>query len=63
MPWPTGKSFAAKHNHGLSGKAADKAAKTATAILAETGDEGKAIRIANWQAKRKKMYDHKSSSK
>jgi uncharacterized protein YdaT len=45
MPW-TGKSFK-KHNKGLSDKQADKAASIANAVLRETGDDGKAIRIAN----------------
>jgi|GEM_PF-977357 len=58
MPW-NAKSFG-KHNKALHGKAAAKAAETANAILKETGDEGKAIRIANWAAKRKKVYDHGS---
>jgi uncharacterized protein YdaT len=46
MPW-TGKEFASKHNKKLSGEQANKAAKIANAILRETGDDGKAIRIAN----------------
>ncbi len=46
MPW-TGKTFAAKHNHSLSGKAASKAAKIATHVLESTGDEGEAIATAN----------------
>ena len=52
MPW-TGPEFAARHNKRLKGPQADQAAKVAGAILAKTGDEGKAIRIANAQAKRK----------
>lgn len=58
MPWPTGKSFAEKHNHNLHGKAADKAAKQATAILKATGDEGLAISVANKNAKKHKTRDH-----
>lgn len=50
MPW-TGSSFA-KHNRGLRGARAAKAASIANAILRDTGDEGKAIRIANARAKR-----------
>jgi uncharacterized protein YdaT len=46
MPW-TGKSFAAKHNHALSGKAASKAASIASAIVRGGGDEGVAIATAN----------------
>lgn len=53
MPW-TGKTFKTKHNKKLSPKKAGKAAEIANAILKETGDEGKAIRIANYQVKRKK---------
>ena len=47
MPWPSGKQFAAKHNHSLKGPAAQKAADIASAVLRKSGDEGKAIRIAN----------------
>jgi uncharacterized protein YdaT len=46
MPW-TGKEFASKHNKKLSGERANKAARMANAILRETGDDGKAIRIVN----------------
>jgi uncharacterized protein YdaT len=46
MPW-TGKSFAARHNHSLSGKAASKAASIASAIMRGGGDEGMAIATAN----------------
>lgn len=53
MPW-SGKSFEKKHNHSLSGKSASKAASIANAVLRESGDEGKAIRIANWQVHRMK---------
>jgi hypothetical protein len=48
MPW-TGKSFA-KHNKGLGKSGALKAASVANAVLRDSGDEGKAIRIANWNA-------------
>jgi uncharacterized protein YdaT len=52
MPW-TGPEFAKKHNHKLKGKAADKAAKQATAILRSGVPEGEAIAIANKRAKSK----------
>lgn len=45
MPW-TGSTFR-RHNKRLSGASANKAAEIANAVLAKTGDEGKAIRIAN----------------
>ena len=52
MPW-TAKTFR-HHNKKLSPLKAQKAAKIANAILRDTGDEGKAIRIANYQVGRKK---------
>lgn len=52
MPWDA-QSFK-KHNKKLSGKRAAKAAKIATAVLKKTGDDGLAVRIANYQMKRKK---------
>ena len=58
MPW-TGQTFAEKHNHSLTGAESEEAAKIANAILEKTGDEGKAIRIAN--AKVPKMGRYKSS--
>ncbi len=51
MPW-TAKSFRNRHNKKLTSGQSQKAAKTANAILRETGDEGKAIRIANAAVKR-----------
>jgi len=58
MPWPSGKEFAEKHNKKLKGKAAQKAADQATAILKKTGNEGLAIATANKNAKKKpKEYD------
>ena len=45
MPWDAA-SFK-KHNHPLEGAGAAKAASVANAILRKSGDEGKAIRIAN----------------
>ena len=50
MPWPTGKSFAAKHNKKLHGKAATAAAKQATAMVNAGVDEGVAIATANKHA-------------
>jgi len=49
MPWDV-KSFK-KHNKRLSPARAVRAAKIANAILRATGDEGKAIRIANAKVK------------
>lgn len=46
MPW-TGKEFASKHNHKLSGKAASKAASQATAMVRKGVPEGIAIATAN----------------
>lgn len=50
MPWDA-RSFAGRHNHSLSGAGASKAASIANAILKDSGDEGKAIRIANSKVK------------
>lgn len=50
MPW-TAKTFKDRHNKKLSAKEAAKAARIANAILEETGDEGKAISIANSKVK------------
>ncbi len=47
MPWGSGKDFAGKHNKKLHGHAADVAKTVANKVLSESGDEGKAIRIAN----------------
>ena len=49
MPW-NAQNFAARHNKALSPSQATKAARIANAILEKTGDEGKAIAIANSQA-------------
>lgn len=57
MPW-TGKTFAAKHNHSLHGKAADKAAAQATAMVKAGVPEGEAIATANKRAK-SPLYDRK----
>lgn len=51
MPW-TGKQFAARHNKGLKGAAAGKAAAQANAILKSGASEGVAIATANKQAKK-----------
>ena len=50
MPWDA-KSFRARHNKALSQAQAGRAATIANAVLTKTGDEGKAIRIANARAK------------
>jgi uncharacterized protein YdaT len=46
MPWDA-KSFAAKHNHKLKGKAAEKAAEQATAMVKAGLPEGESIAVAN----------------
>ncbi len=53
MPW-TGSEFKARHNKKLTPAKAKKAAAQANAILAETGNEGMAIAVANKRAQRKK---------
>lgn len=50
MPWTPG-SFKSKHNKSLSPAQSAHAAKVANAILKQSGDEGKAIRIANASAR------------
>jgi uncharacterized protein YdaT len=52
MPW-TPASFKTRHNKGLTPAEAKKAAAIANTIIEETGDDAKAIRIANAQVKRK----------
>ncbi len=52
MPWDA-KSFR-KHNKKLSLEQAKVAAEIANGVLARTGDEGKAIRIANGSFKKGK---------
>lgn len=47
MPWPTGKSFAEKHNKKLHGEAAETAASQATAMVEKGVPEGEAIATAN----------------
>ena len=49
-PW-TASSFRRKHNKKLDKMSAQRAADIANAILKDTGDEGKAVRIANWKVK------------
>lgn len=51
MPW-NAENFKSRHNKKLGIKQASKAASVANAILRDTGDEGKAIKIANWKAKK-----------
>ena len=59
--WTAG-SFRKKHNKKLSEGQADQASHVANAILKETGDEGKAVRIANWQAKKGlRRHGHKKT--
>ena len=53
MPW-TASTFRSRHNKGLSRAQASKAYRVANAILKDTGDEGKAIRIANSLARKGK---------
>lgn len=53
MPW-TPSSFKTKHNKSLTPSQAKEAAKIANAVLKETGDEAKAIRIANSKVKAKR---------
>lgn len=45
MPWDASK--ASKHKAGLSGESASKWAAIANAVLAQTGNEGLAIRTAS----------------
>ena len=45
MPWSSGD--ASKHKKGLGPGSSKKWADVANSVLAESGDEGKAIRIAN----------------
>ena len=52
MPW-TASSFRKKHNKKLDKMASQRTADIANAILRDTGDEAKAIKIANWKVKGK----------
>lgn len=49
MPWTP--ADAPKHNKKLSGASKNKWASIANSVLAQTGDEGKAVRIANAKVK------------
>jgi uncharacterized protein YdaT len=51
MPW-TAEEFKQKHNKKLSPAKAAHAAKVANAVLKQTGDDAKAIRIANAAGRR-----------
>ena len=55
MPW-TGKTFRSRHNKSLTPEQAGAASRVANAVLRDTGDEGKAIRIANAQANRGRQH-------
>ena len=65
MPWPTGRSFAQKHNRKLKGDAAAKAAAQATAMVKAGVPEGEAIAVANKTGdkamRRKRLYTHPRS--
>lgn len=50
MPW-TARTFKSRHNKTLTAPQASRAARIANGILKNTGDEAKAIRIANYLAK------------
>lgn len=50
MPWD--RESIKRRNHKLKGKAAEKAAAQANAILEKTGDEGLALAVASKNAKR-----------
>lgn len=52
MPWTTGDVD--QHIQGLTPKQKKRWVATANAVLAKTGDDGQAIRIANATAKGKK---------
>lgn len=58
MPWPTGASFASKHNHKLKGAKAARAARTATAMVEAGNPEGLSIATANARAEGKKPKRH-----
>jgi len=51
MPWD--KSTFKKHNKSAVGAKGAKAAKIANAVLARTGDDAKAIKIANAAIKKR----------
>ena len=64
MPW-SGSEFAEKHNKKLKGKAADKAAEQANAMIARGVPEGEAIATANKTGnklhRRHALYTHPRS--
>ncbi len=51
MPW-TADSYKKRHNKKLTKMQAQKASDISNAIFRETGDEGKAIRVANSRVKK-----------
>jgi len=58
MPWGPGDAAGKTHRANTPGR--KKAwSRRANAILAESGDEGKAIRLANWMAKKRSMPGRK----
>lgn len=67
MPWASGKEFAEAHNSKLKGRAADKAAEMATAMVKSGTPEGIAIATANKHGdkmmKGQTLYDHPRSRK
>lgn len=56
MPWDS--QSIRKHNKGLKGPSAAKAAAIANAVLRRTGDEGLALATANARAKGQKPQKH-----
>jgi uncharacterized protein YdaT len=54
MPW-TDKEFRSKHNKSLSLKQSERAAKQASAMIANGVPEGEAIATANKNAKKSHM--------
>lgn len=58
MPWQPGD--ATRHTRkAKSGKAKKQWSATANAVLAKSGDEGKAVRIANAAVKKRKDKKHR----
>jgi hypothetical protein len=53
MPWDASDAQGKTHRANTPGKR-QAWSRRANAILKETGDEGKAIRIANWMAKKRR---------
>ena len=52
MTW-SAEEFRARHNKGLDPELAAEAAEIANGVLAETGDEAKAVKVANAKISRK----------